>query len=149
MVIDAKRWVRFCSKFEFDPSSGCWNWTAGTWRKGYGCFFVEYEDGRRGMVQAHRVAYTMLVGPIPEGLVIDHLCRNVKCMNPRHLEAVTSRENSLRGNNVKTHCVRGHEFTPDNTYVWRNGGPRPARRCIICTRDLARRRRQAGLVATG
>lgn len=86
---------------------------------------------------AHRVAYEQAHGPIPAGLEIDHLCRNPLCVNPDHLEAVTHRENVLRGvgptalNARKTHCKRGHEFSPENTYRDPAGG----RRCRQCARD--------------
>ncbi|KAB2977369.1 HNH endonuclease [Streptomyces sp. SS1-1] len=84
---------------------------------------------------AHRVAYQEIVGPIPEGLQLDHLCRVRHCVNPAHLEPVTSRENTLRGENLvainaaKTHCKRGHLFDAANTYRWRN-----SRICRECRR---------------
>lgn len=82
---------------------------------------------------AHRVAYEMLVGPIPEGKQLDHLCRQRTCWNPAHLEVVTGRENTLRGvgrtavNAAKTHCSRGHELAGDNLYV--HDGQRKCRAC--------------------
>lgn len=81
----------------------------------------------------HRLAYTLLVGPVDKGLTLDHLCRVRACCNPTHLEPVTSVENTMRGEGVsarnarKTHCKRGHEFTPENTYANHNG--RGCRRC--------------------
>ena len=89
------------------------------------------------MVLAHRFMYEYLIGPIPDGMTIDHLCRVRKCVNPMHMEVVTQKENMLRGNTLqaknknKTHCVRGHEFTPDNTLVYRrnNGYMRICRKC--------------------
>lgn len=108
----------------------CWVWTGGLSR-GYGKFFGK---------GAHRYAYEALVGPIPEGLQLDHLCRNPPCVNPAHLEPVTPRVNTLRGvgpqalNARKTHCKRGHEFTAENTY--KNQGQRI---CRQCSRDKARR----------
>lgn len=109
-------------------TEGCWEWGGPTGEGGYG-FFV-YEGSRR---QAHRDAYTSLVGPIPEGLVLDHLCRNRVCVRPDHLEPVTLRINTLRGTSVpainarKIECGKGHPFTEANTYLYR--GKRSCRTC--------------------
>jgi hypothetical protein len=107
--------------------TGCWFWLGGLAR-GYG---VVELVGRRWM--AHRLAYTKLVGPIPNELECDHLCRQTTCVNPDHIELVTSRENALRGDTIvaknaaKTACPQGHVFTPKNTYTAR--GKRECRRC--------------------
>ena len=100
-----------------EPNSGCWLWDRAISQTGYGNICV---DGKyRG---AHRVVYEALVGPIPEGLHLDHRCRVRACVNPNHLEPVSQRENSLRGvgaaavNARQTHCRHGHELTPENTY---------------------------------
>ena len=85
---------------------------------------------------AHRWAYEQAKGPIPEGLEIDHLCRNRACVNPDHLEAVTHAENNRRAAAARTTCRQGHEWTPENTYVW-NG----TRFCRACNRDLQRRKK--------
>ena len=93
---------------------------------------------------AHRFLYEQWVGTVPEGLQIDHLCRNRACMNPMHVEVVTCKVNIQRGNTgktkrqPKTHCLRGHEFTPENTYIYRGG-----RYCRACARarDLRRTKR--------
>lgn len=114
---------------------GCWNWTAAIDPTGYGRFWL---DGR--MQYAHRVVYELFVEPIPEGLTLDHLCRNHACVNPAHLEPVTLGENVLRGvgisavNARKTHCIRGHEFTDENTARNRNG----TRRCVACSVERGR-----------
>lgn len=117
----------------------CWEWQ-GAKATGYGHFRFE---GR--MVMAHRWAYEAMVGPIPEGLEIDHLCRNRPCVRPDHLEAVKSRENVLRSDGLaaqyaqRTHCNKGHEFTLENTIKFTDR-PATARRCRTCmlTRSLGR-----------
>jgi len=88
----------FDAKWTPEPNTGCWLWTASTNKNGYGQFrFGSQVDGTRTMVLAHRWAYEHLVGPIPEGLQLDHLCRAPWCVNPEHLEPVTNRENTVRG----------------------------------------------------
>jgi hypothetical protein len=123
-------------------ANGCWLWTSGIDTGGYGRMSVgSRKDGSRTRVSAHRTSYEAFVGPILEGLTIDHLCRVRRCVNPDHLEPVTMRENLLRGNGWsgrharKTHCINGHEFTPENINRVKRGG----RECKACKRVWNRR----------
>jgi hypothetical protein len=110
---------RFWSKV--DKTGECWLWTGSTEDLGYARFGV---NGTR--VYVHRFAYELEVGPIPDGLTIDHLCRVRYCVNPDHLEAVTQRQNVMRSpvqvtavNARKTHCPRGHEYSGRDKRGWR------------------------------
>jgi hypothetical protein len=131
-----------------EQADGCWNWTATeqSWgTRGYGRTHIRGNRGVRKL--AHRFVYEILVGEIPEGLVLDHLCRNRLCVNPAHLEPVTNRENILRGDGItarqarQTHCKRGHPFDEQNTrrYIWL-GTER--RSCRACARDYHREYRK-------
>jgi len=124
---------------------GCWEYQ-GTKSKGYGLFGVQVQPGVWKSVKAHRFSYEAFVGPIPDGLHLDHLCRNPSCCRPDHLEPVTNRENGLRGispaaaHAVQTHCKYGHEYTPENTMVTAGDHGFPWRECRTCYRDRARER---------
>lgn len=110
---------------------GCWAWTRGKIKSGYGAVVIA---GR--LWPAHRAFYEIYVGPVPEGLDLDHLCRVRHCVNPAHLEAVTRRVNLLRGDTLaafnaeKTHCPQGHPYDAQNTKVYKN-----RRYCRTCQRD--------------
>jgi hypothetical protein len=137
----AHLWPKVTDRLSVGGLDACWNWQ-GKLTDGYGRI---WDGPARRAYRSHRVIWTLLRGPIPEGLTIDHLCRNRACGNPRHMELVTRRENVLRGeghtavNAAKTHCSRGHEFNEENT-KWRTDGTRC---CKTCRRDNERRRRAA------
>ena len=125
--------------------TGCWTLKGAPDTTGY----VRIRDrGAKRYSHGHRVAYNLFKGPVPEGLQIDHLCRNRRCVNPDHLEAVTQRENILRGMGfaaiaVRTNrCTRGHEYTPENTLRY-SGGKRDCRSCLKRRNDARPRRRAA------
>lgn len=130
-------WSRFMSKVNIPFASGtCWTWRGGRNGDGYSTF----NDGRRN-VGAHRYSYETLVGPIPEGLELDHLCRNRLCVRPDHLEAVDHRTNVLRSDNPaakasrRTACPKGHPY--DRIELGR------FRRCGQCVRDRYHARKAA------
>lgn len=127
---------RFWAKVTAGPA-GCMMWTGGKTLGGYGMFAAE--TAHRGTIQemAHRWAYEDKVGPIPDGLDIDHLCRVRACVNPSHLEPVTRAENIRRAAAIKTACPAGHPYTEDNTYRNEKGH----RKCRTCStgRDALRK----------
>ena len=136
MTTDTTLEMSFWSKVSKGGPTDCWNWIGAISTDGYG----RHNVGRPQY--AHRVAYTLANGPIGEGLQIDHLCRNRRCVNPAHLEAVTLRENVLRGTGLaaqaarRTSCVHGHPWNEANTYWRPDGGGRQCRSCA------ARRQRE-------
>lgn len=131
---------RFWQKVVKHPS-GCWEWIGARNPSGYGHLGV---DGKT--VYAHRFAYILLIGPIPAGLEIDHLCRVRACVNPGHLEPVTPKVNNFRSDSLsarnarKSHCEHGHPLDDRNTYswVWSRTG-RMERMCRTCRRERNRR----------
>lgn len=97
-----------------DGSGNCWIWQSTVEKSGYGRIKVNTKN-----VLAHRFAYELFIGDIPDGLVLDHLCRNRKCVNPAHLEPITQKQNCIRGNTglhnaIRTECVKGHIFSGVN-----------------------------------
>ena len=142
--LDSRLPNRFWSKCVPEPNSGCWLWIASTNRLGYGHFNPCSEDKGRSWL-AYRFAYEALIGVVPSGLVLDHLCRLPCCVNPLHLEPVTVRENCRRGIKgvLTTHCPKGHPYSDANTYhtIYSNGWQ--SRRCKICVRTAARAKWQS------
>jgi hypothetical protein len=118
--------------------NGCWNWRGSLYRNGYGKY------GSRGYM-AHRLAYELTKGSVPEDMCLDHTCRNRSCINPDHLEIVTLVENVMRGESLhalnarKTHCSEGHEFTDKNTYRRQD---RETRECKTCRRNATNKHRK-------
>ena len=142
---------RFWTKVDFNgpvpgrrPELGpCWLWDACRGRDDYGVFRLNGKN-----VRAHRWAYEFCIGPIPEGLELDHLCRTHACVEPDHVEPVTSRENTFRSsiapaaiNARKTHCAKGHQYNEVNTR-WYLG----SRKCRTCNRLRNARRRTAQFI---
>lgn len=127
--------ARFTEKFTA-TENGCWEWSAAIDPHGYGRFSVKMGPTRKDyrMKLAHRVSYETYVGKIPEGLDLDHLCRNRKCVNPGHLEPVTRSENLRRSPLMgraalaKTECPKGHPYNKENTRIGKNG----SRHCKAC-----------------
>lgn len=123
---------RIKSMTQIDPETECWLWVASVNHGGYGWIRVNRQSR-----QAHRVSYETFVAPIPEGMTVDHLCFRPPCVNPDHLRLLTNVENARNKRDArgragvrKTHCVNGHEYTPDNTYQ----SPSGRRECRTCVR---------------
>lgn len=117
---------RFWAKVDRRDPDGCWLWRGSKDAKGYGAIRVSPLVCAR----AHRVSYELMIGPIPEGLQLDHLCFNTSCVNPAHLEPVTNAENMRRRGARTTHCPRGHPYDQANTYINASGH----RFCRACKR---------------
>lgn len=125
-----------------EKTATCWLWTA---KKVDGKGYGQITEGKRAY-QVHRVVYEALVGPIPDGLQLDHLCRVRRCCRPNHLEPVTQTENQRRGygfagvNARKTHCAQGHPYDEANTIIRHRGG-RDCRTCAqVAWRKYAAKR---------
>lgn len=132
------------AKIFFEWETGCWWWLGASSRarKSRYSYGLIQKNGKLRYV--HRAIYESLVGPIPSALQLDHLCRNTLCCNPMHLEPVNAKTNINRGrrfNAEKTHCKRGHEFTPENTYFHAKSGERKCRACKVLTQQAYMRRK--------
>lgn len=127
---EARFWVKV------RKTDSCWEWAGGKNRQGYGRFTEMF-----GSRLAHRIAWSLLVGPIAPGMTLDHLCRNPGCVRPEHLEQVTPGVNVLRGEGIsaqnarKTQCKNGHKFTPENTLISKKSDGREFRVCRTCAHN--------------
>ncbi len=121
----------------------CWLWTGFIEKTGSAAGYGKFQMSTGYCEWAHRAAHLLFKGPIPNGHVIDHLCRNPRCVNPKHLEAVTQRENTRRGtgtsaiNAKKTHFPAGHPYDQANTYLQRS---KYGRQCRICQNEKSKLR---------
>lgn len=136
-------------RFTVNPGTGCWEWDGPRDRRGYGRL------GWQGKTRfSHRLVYEALRGPIPEGLEIDHLCRNTGCCNPTHLEAVTHAENVRRGEAAeavratwarlwadRAQCGNGHDLAEHGVRETTNPKGYTVRECVACRREITRRYR--------
>jgi hypothetical protein len=131
-----------------NPDTGCWEWSGSTFKHSNGGKYGKIKRDRR-TVGTHVAAYEVFVGPVPDGLVVDHLCENTLCLNPAHLQPKTHRANILRGtspaalNARKTHCKHGHEFDLINTRFRPNDRGRECRACDRQRQRQAQKRNQA------
>ncbi len=131
--MESDRLAEYLAK-RIEKTASCWLWKGKRRSDGYGTVSA----------LAHRLVYELLKGEIGEGLALDHLCRNHGCVNPAHLDPVVNAVNVLRGEAPtaiharKTHCVNGHPFDEDNTYVYRNTNGRMARACRTCRNNTKR-----------
>jgi len=125
--VSNKRVKRFWAKVS-PVGTGCWNWIGNKDRLGYGMLFFNNRKNK-----AHRFSFELAFGPIPDGLVIDHLCCNPSCVNPYHLDAVTQSVNMIRTGTRRTHCDNGHELTQKDKKV---------QRCAICKKAWRKERRK-------
>lgn len=138
----------FHSKYLINNESGCWEWQGNIGGCGYGNFY-QTVNGVQRTFRAHRVAWFLLRGEPDPLLVLDHVCRNKRCVNPDHLREVTCGVNNIENslsptaiNKIKTHCKNGHELNAENTSLKQG-----SRRCVICTRALTRKHLDAAKIA--
>lgn len=131
---------KFWSKV--DKSSGCWQWTGSKNANGYG--YIARTKTEPTLL-AHRVSLRVHGTEIPSGLVVDHICRNRACVNPKHLRVVTRLVNTFENsesfvvkNKAKTHCPKGHEYAGENVRHYRSGGGHTSRTCMACCRARAK-----------
>lgn len=156
MGAPTKTFADHVARLNMSDPDACWPWPGSDDGQGYGQLKSNNKNYR-----AHKYFYEHLVGPVPDGMVLDHTCHDPsvcglgntcphrKCCNPKHLNPTTNKRNILRGggeaarNAAKTHCTKGHEFTPENTYSQRNG-----KGCRTCRNASAREARARQKLAT-
>lgn len=155
-VLSASHQEKFWARvLRADAPDACWSWLGKTDKDGYGYLYVPYPEGARHSEGAHRVAWQLThKRAIPVDRELDHICRNTRCVKPAHLDLVTSRENTLRGEGPsaqearQTHCRRGHELSGDNLMVVSKRSGREYRECRTCSRaklaSLRQRRKDDG-----
>lgn len=144
---------RFHEHYEVNPATGCWDWTATVTDRGYGTIGETVAPGKSRSIYAHRLSYEMHHGPIPAGLVVDHVCDNRRCVNPDHLQLLTSKQNILRSSAPEIRrrwlgqCIRGHDLNdPDNVYVRPDNGRKQCRECIrVRWREKAAQRKASAI----
>lgn len=133
-------WQERIRTYSFPDENGCWVWQRHKDVWGYGRTSIG-PDKARG---AHRASFMAFIGPIPEGMTVDHLCFNPPCVNPDHLRLLPPLENARnQPAALKTHCAHGHEFTPENTRLQRRPGGTAWRSCRTCKQLRDRLRRTA------
>ncbi len=127
--------------WKINPENNCWEWLVELNHGGY-AVLVDPKIHKRKRVRGHRLVYNLAKGDVPEGLVLDHLCRNRKCVNPEHLEIVTHKENTLRGNGPtarfsgRSHCVNGHAFSGENLLMLKDSKTGTlVRGCATCIKE--------------
>jgi hypothetical protein len=141
--MDTARAVRLVVERVVVRPSGCIEWTGAFQQNGYGTLTLGPGDSRR----AHRLVWELFHGPIAAGMTVDHLCRNVRCVNIAHLDVCTLQTNNAR-RPVKTHCPHGHAFTVENTLVYtRADGHREHRLCRTCVAQRNERAKRTRMEA--